>query len=277
MNEKNPQNVCEVSDFWTEVKETKVQADVTKNLNEVLNKLKLIPTVWSDAYETHILSRHVWGLNPWSKALPETDDQIFIDILNRVDEEYQALIDEEWNPGRRVFVVESKEPIWTNALFPKENLSQESIFLSHRDLWNERINDWKWQEILCSLVRTEGMPTTNLVHVIMWPYGPTGNAGIYTLIFGDEWMPFPRKLDESATERDVLYNDKCRDYWNSHVMLITPEELENIIKSKREHGMSTEIEESALKDFRWKDGKSPIKKDFTPNPSDWAIEINLKN
>lgn len=277
MNEKNPKNINEISNSWTDLKETKVQADVTKNLNEVLNKLNLIPTVWSDAYETHIVSRHVWGLNPWSKALPETDDQIFIDILNRVDEEYQDLIEKEWNPGRRVFVAESKEPIWTNALFPKENLSQESIFLSHRDIWNERINDWKWQEILCSLVRTDSMPTTNLVHVIMWPYGPTGKAGIYTLIFGDEWMPFPRKLVETATEKDKEFNEKCKSYRNSHVMLVTPQELEKIIELKKEYWMSTDVEEKSLLKFNEMDWISPIQKDFTPKPSDWAIEIDLKN
>ena len=59
--------------------------------------------------------------------------------------------------------------------------------------------------------------------------------------------------------------------------LLPPEELENIIKSKIEHGMTTDVEERALKDFRWKDGESPIQKDFTPEPSDWAIEIDLKN
>jgi hypothetical protein len=47
-------------------------------------------------------------------------------------------------------------------------------------------------------------------------------------------MPFPRKLAETATERDKEFNEKCKSYWDSHVMLITPKELEKIIELKKE-------------------------------------------
>ena len=273
MEKRKPKKSVDVNDtsnvWWKDSK-----TNVSESLNQVF-KLNLIPTVWSDAYESHVVRRHIWGLNPWSKALPEAPDQLFIDILNRVDREYQKLIDSEWNPGRRLFAAESKEPIWTNALFPKENLTQESVFLSHRDIWNERINNWEGQEILCSLIWSDDMPTTNLVHVIMWPYGPTGKAGIYTMIFWDEWMPFPRNLDGAATEKDIEYNEKCREYWDNHVMLVTPKEIEKIVELKKEHGMSAEVEEKALRDFEEKNKKSPIQKDFIPKISDWTIKIDL--
>lgn len=249
---------------------------VVNNLKEALTKLSLIPTVWSEEYIRHVVDRHdKWSLTPWSKALSSAPDWLFDNILNKVDKEYQKLIDQEWNPGRRVFVVRSSEPVWTNAIFPMENLSQDSIFVSHRDIWNEYINNWNGQEIKCSLICVDDMPTTDLIHVIMWPYGPTGKAGIYTMIFWDEWTPFPKDLDDTATKEQIENNEKCREYWNNHVMLVTPEELKNIIELKKEHGMPTEVEEQALRDFEENNKKSPIQKAFIPESTPWAIEIDM--
>lgn len=249
---------------------------VVNNLKEALTKLSLIPTVWSEEYIRHVVDRHdKWSLTPWSKALSSAPDWLFDNILNKVDKEYQKLIDQEWNPGRRVFVVRSSENVWTNAIFPIENLSQDSIFVSHRDIWDEHINNWNGQEIKCSLIWVDDMPTTNLIHVIMWPYGPTGNAGIYTMIFWDEWTPFPRNLDETATEKDRENNEKFKKYWNTHVILITPDELENIIKQKKERWMPTDEEEIALEKFKFKNGISPVQKDFIPEATKWAIEIDM--
>jgi len=254
-------------------KQSNWENPVVHDLEKALTPLRLVPTIKSK-YMDHI-KRHMWGLNPWSKSLSSAPYWMFVDILNKVDEEYQKLIDQEWNPGPKVFVVRSKEPAWTNAIFPKENLSEDSIFVSHRDIWNEKINGWGGQKILCSLIWDENMPTTNLIHVIMWPYGDSWKAGIYTMVFWDKWMPFPKKLDEKATKEQRENNAKFEEYWDSHVMLITLDEIENIIKHKKERWMPTDAEERALEKFKLKNWKSPIQKDFVPEPADWAIELTI--
>lgn len=261
-------NVCNVSE-WLSIK-----SDLKENFEK---RLHFIPTVGSAIYDKHIVHRHHWGLNPWSKALPETSDKLFTDICTKVDTIYQKMIDDEWNPGRRIFSIECDQYVWTNALFPIENLCSDAVFLTHRDVSNERINWWKWQPILCVIIWPWDMPRTKLIHVIMWPYGQSWDAWIYTMIFGSEWMPFPRDLDDDAPLKEKEYNEECKSFWEDHVFLITPEELENIIRLKREGWLSTKVEEDALLKFYEWNGKSPIEKDFIPIPSETSIRLSLEN
>ena len=118
------------------------------------------------------------------------------------------------------------------------------------------------------------MPTTNVAQVIMGHYGPTGNAGIYTMIFGDEGMPFAENIAKRSPDDKELIQ-KCQEYQDTHVFLVTPKELEANIAELKEAGMPTKTQELALKSFEHRHGESPVIKPFIPEISPNAVKLQL--
>lgn len=124
-------------------------------------------------------------------------------------------------------------PAGTNALYPIENLDKRAVFSTTREPGSDGA-----AKIKVALIAENDMPTTNVAQVIMGHYGPTGKAGIYTAIFGDEGMPFPENIAKRSPDNKEFIAH-CQTYWGNHVMLITPKELEADIAELKAQGMST--------------------------------------
>lgn len=236
-----------------------------------MEKVTLIPTdEKSEYYQEHIAGRHGKdSITIGSKLLGNVPDKYILNLLNYTDKQYQAAIDEKGLPGRMVFAVEADRPVGTNAVFPIENIDENLVFSTIREAGTERA-----AKIKAVLVSEKDMPTTNVAQVIMGHYGPTGKAGIYTMIFGDEGMPFPENIAKRSPD-DKEFIAKCRDYWDSHVMLVTPKELEANIAELKAQGLPTKSQELALKSFEHRDEKSPIIKPFVAVISPNAVKLQL--
>ena len=83
------------------------------------------------------------------------------------------------------------------------------------------------------------------------------------MMFGDPAEPFPKDLPEDAPSGQKELNEKAKRYWDSHVFLITPEELDYAIESMKEHDIPTATAEMRRKLFEHKPS-SPI---MTPSHS----------
>ena len=118
-----------------------------------------------------------------------------LNLLKETDKAYQAAIDEKGTPGRMVFAMEADRPIGTNAVYPIENLDKSTVFSTIREPGTEGE-----AKIRVALISEKDMPKTNVAQVIMGHYGPTGNAGIYTMIFGDEGMPFAESVAKRSPD-----------------------------------------------------------------------------
>lgn len=241
-----------------------------------MEKVTLIPTDENSRYfQQHVASRHGKGSTTiGSKLLENVQDGYMLNLLKETDKKYQKLIDEKGEPGRVVFAVEADRPVGTNAIFPIENVDQSLIFSTIREPGTERA-----AKIKVVLVSEKDIPTTNVAQVIMGSYGENEKgikeAGNYTVIFGDEGMPFPESVAKRNPDDKELIG-KCQKYWDSHVMLITPKELEANITELKAQGMPTKTQELALKTFlQHRGGKSPIIKSFTPEISPNAVKLKL--
>ena len=234
-------------------------------------KLNLLAT---DVHDEHI-ARHLDSnsQNPGSKALPGIAGEME-NILKTCDENYSRLIEEKGNPGRVVFGIEAPQNMGSDAVIPLSGLNNNvSVFSFSRDIGTPYE-----QNIKAVLIKSEDMPKTNVVHAIYGPYGPTGNAGIYTVLYGDEGMPFPRNLNEQSSEADKKFNHECQKYWDEHIFLITPQELENGIKQMQENGRGTALLETRLKVFNnsVKNGtyQNPCNGTYHSEISKSAVKIN---
>ncbi len=236
-----------------------------------MEKVTLIPTDEnSKYYQEHVAGRHGKDSTTLgSKLLADVPDNYMLRLLKETDKAYQSAIDKMGTPGRMVYAVEAAKAVGTNAVFPIENLDKGAVFSTTREPGTDRA-----AKVLVALVDEKDMPKTDVAQVIMGPYG-SDSAGIYTVIFGDEGMPFP----EGAAKRnpdDTAFIEKCQKYWESHVMLITPKELEANIAELKAQGMPTKIQELALKTFlQHRNAKSPVTKPFTPEISANAVKLKL--
>ena len=235
-------------------------------------KVELVPTNEdSGYYQEHIAGRHgKVAKSIGSKLLENVPDDYMLNILKETDKAYQKAIDDMGAPGRMVFAVQANRPVGTNALLPKENLDNDVIFSTIRDVGTPRET-----KVFVALISEQDMPETNIVHVIMGHYGPTGKAGIYTMICGDEGMPMARPVDENMTPEMIKFNDECKKYWDDHVFLITPEELKANIEELKEHGVSTKKQQMFLEGFELSGRKSPIIKAYQATVSKNAVKLQL--
>ncbi len=237
-------------------------------------KLTLEPAAENEEH----LARHTdnTSLTPGSKAAyPNLKDKMKA-ILNACDKQYAQMIEEKGNPGRVVFGIEAPQKIGTDAVVPVSGLNNDAqIFSLPRDVGTEYE-----RAIKAVLVRPEDMPKTNVVHAVYGPYGPTGKAGIYTVMFGDEGMPFPRPESPESTPEQKKFNDACRDYWNNHVFLVTPKEVENTITLMKEQGKDTKLVETNLRLFNHKLAQGtyqdPCNHSYHSRISPTAQRINLE-
>ncbi len=239
-----------------------------------MEKVELIPTnETSEYYQEHVVGRHGKGSTSiGSKLLDNVSDGYILNVLSETDAAYQKAIDEKGKPGRMVFAVQADRPIGTNALLPKENLDSNSVFSTIRDIGTRGE-----AKVLVALISESEMPKTNIAHVIMGHYGPTGKAGIYTMICGDEGMPMPRPVDENTPPEAVKFNAECQKYWDSHVFLITPKELKANIAELQANGVSTSKQEMFLRAFEAKGEKSPIEKSYQAYISPSAVKLQIKS
>lgn len=173
------------------------------------------------------------------------------------DKEYAKLIEQEGNPGRRIFAVDCKQAMGTDAVVPSDVLREGSVFTVVREPGTRGE-----AKIKVALIDEKDMPKTSHIHAVYGPYGPTGKAGVYTLIFGDPGMPFPRELGPDATKEQKEVEAKNKQYWDSHVFLVTPKELSHAIEEMKSQGMDTKIAELHLKMFE-RNPSSPMIKGYS--------------
>lgn len=251
-----------------------------------MKKRILLPTY--NTKNKHLFGRHIGvegqdnlDVAIGSTTLKDVPDSYIKAICDAVDRAYQVLIDKDkkGNPGKRVLDFQADRSVATNNVFPIENLDRDAVFMTMRDV-NAKNGG---TEVLCAVISKEDMPTTNLAHFVMGPYGSTSNAGVYTIMWGECARPFPKKIDEDTPPAVVQSIKKDAEYWygtdenrsGAHVILITPEALENNIKELKEKGLSTSRQEMALKAFNAKGKTSPIKEMYHPQLCEGATLVGL--
>lgn len=208
-----------------------------------------------------------------SKALPHTTKQNIHDILDKFDKSYQNIVETTGIATRLVFGLTTNKKIGTDAVVPAENIQSSSIFNIVREPGTRAE-----AEIRVALINHEDMPKTNIVHAIYGPYGPTGKAGIYTMVFGDPGEPFPRQLPPEADKGAVEANKKAELYWNGangkggHVFLITPQELEDSITKMKDAGLPTKNQETRLASFN-QNPSNPLLKQTASLVSKQAMDL----
>ncbi|MFI3241513.1 MAG: hypothetical protein R3Y43_02985 [Alphaproteobacteria bacterium] len=210
----------------------------------------------SSANNEEHLERHSasTSLTVGSKALDGTSKDDIAKMLNVTDQTYQSAIEAEGTPGRIVYGFKADKPIGTDAVISAENLMADSIFNIVREPGTRGE-----AKVKVAIINKKDMPRTSVAHAIYGNYGPTGKAGIYTMIFGDPGEPFPGE----HLPKEV--NEKAEKYWNGedgkggHVFLTTPEELSVAIQKMEEAGLSTTVAESMLNKFK-QNSQSPVLK-----------------
>ena len=207
------------------------------------------------------------SLTMGSKIIPgvSLEDMEYVSAL--FDAEYAKLIEKEGNPGRRVFALDCGKAMGTDAVVPLSTLKEGSTFTMVREPGTRGE-----AKIKVALISEKDMPKTRNIHAVYGPYGPTGKAGVYTIMFGDPGMPFPRELGPDASKEQIQAEAKNKEYWDSHVFLVTPKELQNAIDAMKEHGMDTKIAELRLKMFE-RNPENPMIKDYHSEMDRSAIHL----
>lgn len=220
------------------------------------------------------IERHIDpnSTTPGSKALK--DFKQADEILRQCQDDYRQRIEKEGNPGRIVYAVQTDRPIGTDAVMPLSSLTDDAkgmVFSMPRDIGTD-----SERNIPAVLIDEKDMPKTNVSHVVYGPYGPTGNAGIYTMMFGDEAMPFPNKERQSPEMMK-----QCQEYWDNHVFLVTEKEVKATVKNLRETGRSIEASklDVVLKkhdlEKRKLTYKSPYNGSYRSQLSQNAVKLNV--
>lgn len=219
------------------------------------------------------LKRHTdnGSLTIGSKALSGVDERQVSAMLKTFDDAYAKLIAKEDNPGCRQFCLQCAAPVGTDAVIDKADLKKgaKPVLLT-RDIGTPYE-----AQVQAVLIKPEDMPHTDLVYGIYGPYGSTGNAGIYTMIYGDPGMPFPKKTDENADAATLAKNAACKEYWDNHVFLCTPDEFKATVKQMESAGKDVSAQTAALLSFQIKGGVSPIKHHRASRPSKEAIPVSM--
>lgn len=220
------------------------------------------------------LRRHAnsGSLTVGSKALPGVNQSEVLKMLQAFDAAYAQLIVEKGNPGRQYFCLECESPVGTNALASKADLNKgvKPVTVT-RDVGTPYE-----AEVQVVLIDPKDMPQTNLVYGIYGPYGPTGKAGIYTMVFGDPGKPFPKKLDETASDEDKARNAACEKYWKNHVFLCTPDEMRATISEMSAAGRDVSKQMAALLSFQAKGSVCPLKDVKALSPSKEAVLLSFE-
>lgn len=257
-----------------------------KQLKPNEKTMEILPTY--NPENEHLFGRHLGvegqdnlDTTIGSTTLKDVPDKYIKAVCDAVDAAYKDLSikAENGNPGRQEFDFQADRPVATNNVFPIENLDKNSVFMTTRDVNNENGGT----KVLCAVISKEDMPKTNLAHFVMGPYGNTGNAGIYTIMWGEYSPAFPKEIDENTPPAVVERNKESTEYWygkgdnheGAHVILITPEALENNIKELEAKGLPTARQKMALEAFDKRGRISPIKEMYHPQQREGAKKVSL--
>ncbi len=166
-----------------------------------MEKLNFLPSANNEEH----LARHLAGsLVVGSKALKTTTKNDISKISAKFDRAYQEEIEKYGNPGRKVFGVEADKPVGTDAIVAAEELPADKVFHMVREPGTRGEN-----EVKVALIEAQDMPKTKVIHAI---YGPTGNGGVYTMMFGDPGEPFPRELPADTDDKTIALNKRAEEY-----------------------------------------------------------------
>lgn len=169
-----------------------------------MEKLNFLPSANNEEH----LARHLAGsLVVGSKALKTTTKNDISKISAKFDRAYQEEIEKYGNPGRKVFGVEADKPVGTDAIVAAEELQADKVFHMVREPGTRGEN-----EVKVALIEAQDMPKTKVIHAIYGPYGPTGNGGVYTMMFGDPGEPFPRELPADTDDKTIALNKRAEEY-----------------------------------------------------------------
>ncbi|MGN1079278.1 MAG: hypothetical protein ACI4TE_03805 [Alphaproteobacteria bacterium] len=218
--------------------------------------------------EEHI-KRHAdsSSLTVGSKALKGVKEADVAEMLQAFDDAYADLIEKEGNPERRQFCLQCDRPVGTDAVVAKADLKKGTkIIPLIRDIGTPYET-----EVNAVLIDPRDMPSTSLVYGIYGPYGSTGNAGIYTMIYGDPGKPFPKKLEADAGEKVRTENAACEKYWQDHVFLCTPNELKSVISQMTAAGKDVSRQTAALLSFELKGSVSPLSRHAELQPEKGSV------
>lgn len=231
-------------------------------------KLNMISAL---ANKEHI-DRHVnpKSLTIGSKFLLNIRPEQIENFLKKFDEDYLNMIIEKDNPGVQVFAIECDKPVGTCAVIAVENLTvkaKESIFEIIRDFGATYESKEK-----VVLISEEYMPTTNCVISVYGAYELTGNAGNLTMYTGYDFVPNPKELQGDESKEEIEVNNRNKEYWDSHIFLCTPRELEANIVELEKVGVDASILKAKLAEFK---GESPIEKLYKPNIPNDVVKLGV--
>ncbi|MDD2840550.1 MAG: PHP domain-containing protein [Rickettsiales bacterium] len=248
----------------------KLVSGFIKCLQENAKHIKL-NIVSALANKEHI-DRHVnpKSLTIGSKFLPNIHPEQIENFLNKFDEAYLNMIIEKDNSGVQVFAIECDKLVGTCAVISIENLTakaRESIFEIIRDFGKT----YESKERV-ALISEEDMPTTNYIIGVYGPYDLIGNAGNLTMYTGYDFVPNPKELQGNESKEEIEANNRNKEYWDSHVFLCTPQELEANIFQLEEAGVNTSILKAKLMKFT---GENPVEKVYKPNIPNDVVKLGI--
>lgn len=232
----------------------------------------------------HFMDRHFnkEAMTIGSKPLPLASEDEMRQIMETMDKEALRLAQEQGADGVIYLSMALDHNIATDAVAPLDCVDKGKVFTIIRDA-----NTPYEKEVRVALVSKEDMQkeaATNLIHAI---YGPDeGKMVNYTAFFGAMSEPFPRELDKDATPEQIARNEKCKEYWDNHVFLATPEEVQKVVQDLQTTAAKTEDKDKAQKYtttataasmrvnlFKNMGKKSPLTAKFHSEKADYEISV----
>lgn len=265
------------------VQET-VTEDKTQNQNiDRTDKMENIEFVGA-MDNPHFMERHFnkEAMTIGSKPLPKASEDEMRQIMETMDKEALRLTKEQGADGVIYLSMALDHNIATDAVAPLDCVDKGKVFTVLRDA-----NTPYEKEVRVALISKEDIQkeaATNLIHAI---YGPDeGKMVNYTAFFGAMSEPFPRELDKDATPEQIARNEKCKEYWDNHVFLATPEEVQKVVQDLHATAAKTEDKDKAQKYttaataasmrvnlFKNMGKKSPLTAKFHSEKADYEISV----
>ncbi len=210
-----------------------------EKLHQVTHEVEFI----SAMDNPHFMERHFnkESLTIGSKPLPLAPAEKMVTAMTELDTRAKEIMQTQEKPNVIYLTMEFDQQMSTNPIAPKDCVEQGKIFSVIRDAGTP---DEK--EVQVALISKEDMPKTNVVHAIYGPYDEK-QFGNYTAFFGAMSEPFPRELDKDATPEQIARNEKCKEYWDNHVFLATPEEVQKVVQDLQAVATKTEDKDKAQK------------------------------
>ena len=265
------------------VQETVTEDKTQNQINERTDKMENIEFVGA-MDNPHFMERHFnkEAMTIGSKPLPLASEDEMRQIMETMDKEALRLAQEQGADGVIYLSMALDHNIATDAVAPLDCVDKGKVFTIIRDA-----NTPYEKEVRVALVSKEDMQkeaATNLIHAI---YGPDeGKMVNYTAFFGAMSEPFPRELDKDATPEQIARNEKCKEYWDNHVFLATPEEVQEVVQDLQTTAAKTEDKDKAQKYttaataasmrvnlFKNMGKKSPLTAKFHSEKADYEISV----